>query len=334
MISIVINMTENIDEFIENNAKAKDIFIYYLTFIPSILSLLAPLFLFISVIFFTSRLAARSEIIAAINGGISFYRLLVPYLVAAFLVAALFFMSNHYLLPRSNQFLLEFDQKYLNPDKVRSQVSNLHFQTGEDELVYVSTFNFRNNVGYKFQLEQFENKKITYKIRAKSLIWTDSTSTWTVKDYIERFLGEETERLQKGKEKEITIDLIPDDFRMLVDNREKLPTPELNKQIEREIRKGSDNVQFFRVEKHKRTAIPVSIIILTLIGVSIASRKSRGGIGIHLVIGLLISALYVLAMNFAETAAENSGISSAISVWIPNIIFSILALWLLFKAQK
>ncbi len=334
IITIVIDLTDKIDNMLEYKVSLFESVRYYLNYIPYIISLLAPLFVFISVIFFTSRLTERSEVIAMISGGVNFYRLLLPFMGAAFFIAALLFVNNHFIAPIGNKYLLDFKYKYLDPDEYLTQVNSINLQTPNGELIYVSNFNFNNNTGYKFQLDRFEGKKVDYRLRARSLFYVDSTDQWKVRDYLERKIEDENETLNKGNLMDIDIGLIPEDFRMLVTDREKLTTPELNRQLQREKQKGSKIVQFYQVEKHKRTAIPVSVLILTLIGVSISSKKRRGGIGMNLAFGMLISAVFVLSMNFTETIAENTGASSSLSVWVPNMIFGILALILMLRAQK
>lgn len=341
MISIVIDLTDNLDNMLENNAPAMPIIGYYLNFIPWIMSLLAPLFVFISVIFFTSRLTNNSEIIASISGGVSFYRLLMPYTVAALIIGGLFFFSNHYLLPKSNQQKIEFEQKWLGKSKkVGNSVNNVHMKLDDNKILYVKNFSRTNQTGYEVHIETFEGNDVVEKWKARSMKWIDSLQKWELQNTDIRVITGDTEKLSNQRKKMIEIDLVPEDFEymdnidIVKDARQSLTTPELNKQIVRERKKGSSLTQYFVIEKNKRTATPVSILIFTIMGVSIASRKSRGGTGIHLAFGLLLSAIFVVLLNFSETISETSNIPPVLSIWMPNIIFALITIVLVARAQK
>ena len=327
-------MSEKMDEILENDVPTNEVLNYLINFIPYILSLLASLFVLISAIFFTSRLANRSEIIAAMSGGVNFYRLLVPYIAAASFIALIFYLGNHYLLPNSEKERVRFEQVYINEREVPTQVSNIHINTAEEEVVYMRTFNRNNNTGYKFEWERFNHNDMIYKLKAQTVKYIDSTSNWLVINYIERTFDGENETFIKGNEKVIDVNMVPNDLVENIDSRSTMTTPRLNKQIARLKAKGSDKVAYFVVEKHRRTALPVSIIILTVIGVAISSRKVRGGIGLHLTAGLAIGAVYWLSTHFAKTVAEGAGLPSALTIWVPNIFFGIVALFLISRAQK
>ena len=334
LISIVVDLTENLDDMLDEQTPASPIINYYLDFIPWISSLLAPLFVFISVIFFTSRLTNNSEIIAMISGGVSFYRLLLPYIGAGLLIAILFFFPNHFWLPKSNADILAFKQEHLGKNEQIGESRNIHIQLDSSRILYLRSFNKRTQRGYGLELEHFDGKDVTYKLKSNSVEWIDSTQNWIAKRYTERFVQQDGEELKQGKDKILDIDLIPQDFVIIKRQWTTLPTPQLNKAIKREKQKGSNLVKFYQVEKNKRTSTPVAILIFTLMGVAIASRKVRGGTGIHLAIGILISAIFVLLLNFSETIAQNTAVSPVLSVWMPNIIFAIVAAVLVFKAQK
>lgn len=341
MISIVIDLTENLDNMIDHNAPAGPIIQYYVNFIPWIMSLLAPLFVFISVIFFTSRLTENSEIIAMISGGVNFYRLLLPYLVASLLIAGFFLFSNHYLLPRSNNAKIEFEDTWLGKGgKKNAGISNVHMQLSDGQIIYVRRFSSVKNTAHGVSLQRFEGNDVVNQITARTMEYVDSLAQWEMKDVLERTIQGDQENLIKTPKKLFTLDLVPNDFEFInnVDivkgARETMTTKQLNKQIKRERSKGSNILQYFLIEKNKRTAIPVSIIIFTIMGVAISSRKVRGGIGIHLAFGLLLSAVYVLMLNFSETVSETTPIPARISIWLPNIIFAVITLILVLRAQK
>jgi len=341
LISIVIDLTENLDDMLESSAPAKPIIIYYLNFIPWILSILAPLFVFISVIFFTSRLTNNSEIIATISGGVSFYRLLVPFMVAATFLGTLFFFSNHYLLPKSNKQKIDFEQEWLgDAAKIGNNVNNIHMKLDENQILYVRSYSRSANIGYEAHLETFDGNSVIEKWKARSIEWIDSLQKWELKGVDTRKITDNNEVLTSEREKILELDLVPQDFAYM-DNidivknvRETLTTPELNRQIVRERKKGSSLVQYFLIEKNKRTATPVSILIFTVMGVSISSRKTRGGTGIHLAFGLLLSAIFVVLLNFSETISETSEIPAMLSIWLPNILFAAITIILVLRAQK
>ncbi len=334
LVSIAGDMTEKMDDILENNVPGKEVIKYIFNFIPYILSLLASLFVLISTIFFTSRLANRSEIIAMMNGGVNFYRLLVPYLVASTLIAVVFFFINHYSLPNSEKGRVKFDQVYVKKKTEQAHASNVHIQTAPDEFVYLRMYNNKTNNGHKFELDRFNGIDLVYNLKAQAVEYVDSTASWLLVNYVERSFNAENETFEEGSKKTIKVDLVPNDLYSQIEQRTTMTTPKLNKQITRLKAKGSDKVAYFQVEKHRRTALPVSIIILTVIGVSIASRKVRGGIGLHLAFGLVIGSVYWLSTHFAKTVAEGAGVPSEFTIWVPNIFFGIVALLLVLKAQK
>lgn len=334
MIAIVIDLTENLEDMIAQKTPTVPILMYYLDFTPWILSLLAPLFVFISVIFFTSRLTNNSEIIATISGGVSFYRLLLPYVVASLFIAALLFFTNHFFLPQSNSDIIEFKKKWLGRTETLAQSNNLHIQLKDNKILYLRSFNEEINRGYNLEIEQFEGHSVVHKLKARSLNWIDSLQSWQGVDVKERFINGDKERIEFNNEKIIEMELVPDDFIFTIGEWATYTTPQLNKIIEREQERGSTMVKQYQIEKHKRTASPIAIVIFTLMGVAIASRKVRGGTGIHLALGIALSAIFVLMLNFTETIANNTSIDPIISVWIPNIIFLIIGIILIFRAQK
>lgn len=335
LISIVIDLTENLDEMIEEGTPAIPIINYYLDFVPWISSLLAPLFVFISVIFFTSRLTNNSEIIATISGGVSFYRLLMPYLVSGVIIAILFYFTNHFWLPKSNGDIIDFKQEWLGKDKTLDNSRNIHIQIDEDRILYLSSYNNTANRGYNMELETFDGNDVTHKMKARTIEWDDSLKQWSANSVEERFIYPNREELTSTRKIDsLDIPLLPADFVIIDKQWTTLSTPKLNKAMKREKEKGSNLVKFYQVEKNKRTSTPVSILIFTIMGFAIASRKARGGTGVHLALGFLLSGIFVFLMNFSETFTESTNASPVFSVWFPNIIFTVIAAILVWKAQK
>jgi len=333
-IAIVFDVSEKLQDFIEKKAPLEAIiFDYYLNFIPYFANLFSPLFIFISVIFFTAKMAANSEIVAILAGGISFRRMLRPYMVSATVLALLSLYLNNFLIPKANAKRLAFEENYIR-NKYRFSDKNIHRQIAPGTYVYFESFNNLANIGYKFSLEKFNNNQLEYKLISDYVQWDSVKTKWVIHNYYERFLNGEKQEFIKGNTKDTTINLSPEDFSRRENFIEAMDYYELNQFIADEKFKGSENIPFYEVEKYKRIAFPFATFVLTLIGVSLSSRKVRGGIGMHIGMGLLISFAYILFMQVSTVMATNTGMNAAYAVWIPNVIFGILALFLLKKAPK
>ena len=334
-ISIVFDFSENVDEFIEKSVPTSEIiFDYYLNFIPYFTNLFSPLFIFISVIFFTSKMASNTEIISILAAGISFRRMLFPYLISAIFLGVVSFYLNNFLIPKSNAKRLEFNYAYLkNPNSNKDR--NIHIQLDSNSYAYLGSYSIANDVGIKFSLEEFDKEgKLRYKLMADFIRWDTSKSLWTIQNYYIRRIDGMDEKISQGLSIDTTLNMKPEEFNRRDEDVEMLDYYELNRAIEAEKFKGSKNVVFFEIEKHKRIAFPFASIILTFIGVSLASRKVRGGIGMHLGLGLLISFSFILFMKVTQTFATNGGLDPMMAMWIPNIIYGFLAIYLLNKAPK
>lgn len=334
-IAVVIDISERIDDFLENSAPLYLIITqYYANFVPYIVFLLAPLFIFISVIFFTSQLAYRSEMIAIFASGVNFYRILLgPYFFAALLLVCLQLFANHYWVPKGNASRIEFEDQYVRGKYVNTD-RNIHIQIDKENYIYVESFNVRDTSGRRFSLERFKNKKLVYKLSADRMKWMPELEKWRVENYTIRTIDSLRETLQKGALLDTAIALTAADFDRRTNYKEAMTTPELQRFIAQERMKGAPFVEFYEVELYRRTAIPFATFILTVIGMAVASRKVRGGMGLHIAVGIGISAAYILFLQFSTTYATNGTLSPLISVWIPNFIFGVLAIYLLFKAQK
>lgn len=334
-IAIVIDITEKIDDFIDNAAPLKAIVIdYYLNFIPWIGLMLAPIFVFISVVYFTSRLTANTEIICMLNGGVSFYRLLVPYLFTAFLLTLLFGFYNHHLLPKSNKVKIEFEEKYASKKDQRTTGINYHFQIGKDTFVYTQSFDIRANAGFKFSLEKIKYKNQMYKLSAENIQWDSTLQKWKVSNWNFRKNIGEFDEIGKGMDTIMSLPIRPSDYVRQNYDIETMTTVELNKFIVDQIQKGNENIKLFEVEKHRRTAIPFSTIILTLIAVAMTTKKVRNGMGLYIVAGMLLSGAYIIIQQFSTVFATKGNLDPLIAVWIPNIIFGVIAFMLVLRAPK
>ncbi len=334
VVVIVFDISEKIEDFIKKDAPLHAIvFDYYFNFIPYFVNLFSPLFTFIAVIFFTSRLASRTEIVAILSSGISFKRFLVPYFLGATVLASLSLYLNNSLIPETNKTRLQFENTYIN-NAYRNQGVNIHRQIAPNTYVYVERFNNTDNTGFKFSLEKFDKGKLKYKMMAENIKFDSVNQKWRINKYFERYIGEKSETMRSGSFIDTTLNLNPRDFGARINNIETMNRVELNTFIEDEKSKGSGNIEVYELEKYRRIATPFSTFILTLIGVSLASRKVRGGVGLHMGLGLLISFSYILFMQVFNTFAAGGLLSPAIAVWIPNILYGILGGFLFMTAPK
>jgi lipopolysaccharide export system permease protein len=333
-IVIVFDISEKLQEFIERKAPLKAIaFDYYLNFVPYFANMFSPLFIFISVIFFTSKLASNSEIVAILSGGVSFRRFLRPYIICAFALSLLSYYLNNFLIPVANKERLAFEETYYR-NKFRNFSQDIHMQIGDNSFIYMTNFVADLNTGYNFSIERFKDSELEYKLLSDNVRWDSINNMWSITNYVERHIDGLNETIKTGTVKDTILNLKIEDFKRRNNYITTMNYFELNDYIEEAKFKGSQQVIHYEVEKQQRAAYPFATFILTLIGVSISSRKVRGGIGLHIGIGLLISFSYILFMQVSSTFAINSGTPAFVAVWIPNILYSLLALYLLKKAPK
>ncbi|MDD3876778.1 MAG: LptF/LptG family permease [Bacteroidales bacterium] len=334
IIVIIFDISERIDDFLKYNAPINEIiFDYYLNFIPYFINLFSPLFTFIAVIFFTAKMATHTEIVAILSNGISFKRLLRPYLISALVLSALSFYLSNFLIPPANKKRLDFEYNYFRK-KTKYSERNIHIQTNPDTYSYVESYNFDANIGYKFVLESINPDMSYSKLFANTIRWDSINGKWQLDNYNIRRINGMDEEVEEGILLDTTINLSPDDFEKDVRNMDIMNFSQLREFIDKEKIKGSDDIVFYEVEKHRRVANPFATVILTFIGVSLSSRKLRGGIGMHLGAGLVISFAYILFMQVTTTFATYGNLSPFISVWIPNLVFGLLGMYLLKTAPK
>jgi lipopolysaccharide export system permease protein len=334
LIVVVFDISEKIDDFIEKDAPIRGIiFDYYLNFIPYFGNLFSPLFTFVAVIFFTSKMANNTEFISILSSGISFNRFLRPFMLSAGLLAVLSFTLSNFIIPPANSERLEFENTYIkNPYKNRDK--DIHMQIKPGQFIYMQSYNTKRNIGYKFSMEQFENNELQEKLFCNYIKWNETTENWTVHNYFIRKIDHLNEEIIEGDTLVLTINLHPNDFNVRRSMVETMNMFQLNDYIKEERMKGSKNLVFHIIEQQKRFAYPFATLILTIVAVAMASRKVRGGIGLHLGLGLLISFAYILFMQVSTTFATNGDLSPIIAVWIPNLLFASLGLYLLKKAPK
>jgi len=334
LIIIVFDISEKIDDFIDNKAPLFDIiFVYYLNFVPYFVNLFSPLFAFIAVVFFTSRMAFNSEIIAMMSNGISFRRMLRPYMVSAVMLAFMSLILANFIIPRVNVNRMGFEKQYVNSPKFNIGF-NIHMQISPGTYAYAESFDIHSNSGYRFSLIKTTSEGLVFKLDAQRFSYDTATSDWVFDDYFIRHINGKRETIRTGRQLKTKINMVPEDFNTMAADVEVMNYNELRQFIRKEKLKGTDLVKFYQVEEQTRMAYPFATIILTLIGAVTSSRKLRGGIGIHLGIGLMISFSFILIMKISTVFATSGDLSPVIAVWLPDIIFAVLAVILVRKAQS
>lgn len=333
-ITMVFDLSEKIDNFIEHDLSMWTVLSeYYIYFIPYFANLFSPLFVFVAVILFTSRMAYRSEIVAILSAGVSFYRLMVPYMLGSTILAITSLGLNHFIIPKANEGRIEFENTYINrPWKFYGR--NQHYQVEPGTFIYFDSYSAERMTGYKFALEKFKDGKLTYKLISDHIVYDTSIKKWSVKKFYERTFDGLNETIVEKEQMDTVFPFLPKDFSQRLKIIEAMDYWQLNDFIETEEMRGSDYVDFFKVEREKRTAMPFAAFILTIIGVSLASRKVRGGIGMHIGLGLLLSFSYILFMQVSQTFAIEGNMDVRLAVWIPNILYLVLGAIMLYRAPK
>ncbi len=334
LIVVIFDLSEKIDNFIDNQASLHDIvFVYYANFIPYFIDLFSPLFTFIAVIFFTSRMASNTEIIAILSAGVSFRRLLLPYTISAIMISLVSIYLSNVIIPAANEKRLEFEYEFVRkPDFASRQ--NIHMQIRPDVFIFLESFNHRSLVGYRFSLEHIENGTLTYKLLADIARYNEEEERWYIENYNIREIHGHEESLSFGRRMDTILPFSPYDFIQNLKDMETMNYRELNAYIANERLKGSEAVSFYEVEKHRRLAFPFSTLVLTFIGVALSSKKVRGGIGLHLGAGIALSFTFILFSQVTTTFATNGNLHPMLAVWIPNILFGLLAVYLTWIAPK
>jgi lipopolysaccharide export system permease protein len=333
-IAIVIDITEKIDDFIEEKLSVGFIITeYYIYFIPWIGLILAPLFVFISVVFFTSRMSNNSEIVASLSGGVNFYRLLVPYILSASFLMIIFLHFNHRIVPHSNLKRVIFEDNYVKRiDKSRDR--NFHLQIAPDTFIYLQNYNYSIATGYKFSMEGIRDKEPYYKMTADKIVWNGDSLAWEMTRILERKRIGWREEITEYKKENRDLGFSPDVLEEKVMFKETMTSPELREYIKAEELRGGLTLDFFYVELYRRTAYPVGTLILTIIAVAMTSRKSRGGLGPHIVAGMGLGVTYMAVQQFASTFATKGDLHPLLASWIPNIIYAAISIYLIIRAPK
>lgn len=331
-IVVMFDINEKLDAF--SKAPLKETVVdYFMNFLPYFANQFSPLFTFIAVIFFTSKLAAHSEIVAMLSTGMSFRRLLRPYMIAATVIAGLTFVLSAYVIPPANVKRIEFTNKYVKNKRI-DYGANIMMMVSPGEIAYISRYDNISKMGSKFTLDKFDDdKRLTTKITAQTIYW-DTLYSWRLQDYTIRHIEDNRETIQRGRRLDTIIAFEPRDFLIAENDHEKMTTPELDTYIERQRQRGVGNIQSFEIEKHRRIAMTAAAFILTIIGMSLSSRKVKGGLGLNIGIGLLLSFSYILFMTITQTFALSGLTSPMVAMWIPNALYAVIAVLLYLKAAR
>ena len=332
-IAVVFDLTEKIDNFFENQVPMKEIiFDYYLNFITYFMIMFSLLCICISVIVFTSKLAGNSEIIAMMASGISYHRLMVPYAISATILFVLSFVLTGYIIPPASEKMLNFQDKYIQRFS-RENARNIQMEVSPGTILYIETFQKRTNTGYRASLENFDDKKLTMRITADRITY-DSAYNWHFSKYVRRDFDGMYETLSSGNQLDTILPIVPKELFYTAENAQMMTNPELKKYITHQRERGTGNVQAFETEWWKRWASPIGAFIMTFLGVTLSSKKVRGGMGKNLGIGITLSALYILFSTVSTTFSVSGVMSPFMSVWLPNFIFLAIGIVLYIRVSR
>ncbi|MBN2863563.1 MAG: LptF/LptG family permease [Bacteroidales bacterium] len=335
-IAVVFDFTEKVDNFMEKNAPWQAIvFDYYPNFIPYFAILFTPLFVFIAVIFFTSKMAVNTEIIAILNSGMSFRRMMWPYFLSSLVIAVLIFYLNNFIIPQSNLKRIDFEDRYCYSRGTRTSVDNIHRQVLKNVYVYIESYSPAYLRGRNFTVEKFDDDgRLISKLSAPTVTWDSTMHKWSALNYVQRDLNGKEEIITKGQRIDTTLTISPQDFLKDPSVAGTMTYRELEDYIDLLKLQGSDELKIFLIEKYRRYTSPFTVFILTLIGVSLSSQKVRGGIGMNIGIGLALSFSYILFQQFASQFSLKGNLSPMLAMWIPNILYMAIAFVLYKMAPK
>lgn len=333
-IGIVIDVSEKINKILARKVPFLQVAEYYGDFTIYFANMLFPIFLFLSVIWFTSKLANNTEIIAILSSGISFTRFLRPYIIGATFICLLALLMGFFFVPKASKGFNDFRYTYLKSNPEIRENQDVYKQISDNEYIYVSSFHHVTKKGYNFNLEKFKDNKLEYKINASSITWNPKDSTYTLNSYNKRTIGTMEDKIETAPQKTFKFNFMPDDLTPVIYIAETMTLGELNNFIDKERSRGSGNINAYLVVKYKKYSIPVSAFILTIIAVAVSSMKRRGGMGVNLAMGIGLAFTYIFFDKVFGTMAEKSSIPPLLAVWFPNITFSILAIFLLRNAKR
>jgi lipopolysaccharide export system permease protein len=331
----VFDLSERLDDFLQNKAPLKAIvFDYYVNFVPYFVNLFSGLFTFIAVIFFTSKMATHSEIIAILSGGVSYFRFLRPYFVGGILLMFLSFFLINWVIPHANAKRMDFEEKYYRDSPYQNKDRNIHRQISPGLYIYMQSYNTAMNIGYRFALERFEGGALKEKINSDYIKWDTAINKWTIHNYYKREFDSVSESLTWGQKLDTVLpNFDKSDYSTRTEIVETMNYDELTEFIAKQKLSGSASVAVYELEKHKRFAFPFSTIILAIMGACISSQKKRGGVGINIGLGLALAFSYIMMQQVTMVFATNAGFNPFLSLWIPNFIYAAIT-FILYKVAS
>ncbi len=333
LIVVVVDTSEKTDDFRKSGLSLWVIIRdYHSGFIPRLDAMLFPLFVFIAVIFFTSKMAERSEVIAILSSGVSFRRFLVPYWIGSFILATVLWLTYQFVLPKANTTWGNFQAKYIDNNFAGGDskpfMQNFYFRTDSNTYAGLRSYDTINKSGNNFFIQEFRNNQLVYNLRSESIAWDTAARKWKLGNVQQRIFAGDKETVKHNQTLLINYNFKPIDLRRDEYLKDRLPTPELNHLIDMERIRGSEGINALLVERYNRDAIPASVIILTLIGATLASKKVRGGSGFHLAVGVILSVLYILFGRFSLVFATKGSFTPFLAAWVPNIVFGLVSYYL------
>ena len=332
-IAVVFDLTEKMDNFFEHQIPLREIIVdYYIPFIPYYMNMFSSLFIFISVIFFTSKLAGNSEIIAMQAAGMSYHRLMVPYAFSATILFVLSFVMAGWVIPNSSARMLDFTDKYVERF-TKENARNIQMEVTPGTLLYIESFQRHSKIGYRCSVEQYEGKRLLSRTTADR-IYYDSLQYWHLDNYTKRSFDDMRETLESGTRLDIELPIYPEELFITAQEAQQMTNPELREYMDRQRARGAGNVKAFEVEYHKRWASPLGAFVMTLLGVTLSSRKVRGGMGKNLGIGIVLTALYILFSTVSTTFSVKNVMSPFMAAWLPNLVFLAISIPLYIRASK
>ncbi len=340
VISVVVDLSEHTDDFVQSGLSAGQIFMqYYIAFIPHIIALLFPLFVFIAVIFFTSRLAERSEFIAILASGITYRRILLPYFIGGLLLAGLLWFSNAYIIPRAEVKRLTFQINYIDNhssynDLTSNYQRNIYFRIDSFTYAGIISYDTSRRRGGPFFMHTIKNNQLVYNLRAGGMQWDTATRKWQLETVFERTINGLHEKTVSEPKKLVNFNFKPFDLSRDEHAKDVLTSPELSTYIGREEQRGAEGINELKIENYRRVATPAAVILLTLIGAMVAGRKVRGGSGVHLAFGFVTAAIFIIMDRFSTIFSTKGNLPPLIAAWIPNLVFLIVAFYIYRKAPK
>ena len=325
LIICVIDYTDKNDKFITYEISSDVILQYYLSFAPYFAALLTPITSFIATVLVTAKMASQTELIAIMSSGVSFRRIIRPFMIGAAMIGVGSFYLNNFVIPDANKFRVQFETEYIKKP-TENLDTDIHFKIGPQEYVYLSRFSTHSETGYTVTLERFIDHQLIEKITADRIVWDTASNKWTLNNWIKRTLQEDHEIIEQGRRLDTLLAMTPQDFEAKRFHETTLTLPELNAYIALQLSRGADDVDVYRVEKYIRFMQPFTVFILMFIGIVLSARKSRRGTGFQIAMAFLIAFIFIILFVFAQAIAAAGTMSPLLAIWLPNIFFGTLGL--------